>query len=262
MATSAAEVRDGQVLIGRVFSRAFSTVSANPLVTLTVAFIIGAIPSTAASFFITRTMFVAEEETGIFLAMGALGWIVSLAIIMLTQAALTRVTVMYAHGQEASLGECLRAGMAVLPQLMILALLIGIAVGIGMVFLIVPGVILYCIWAVATPAVVEERSGILGSLGRSRQLTKGFRWRVFGISLILVVLYYLLLAVLTAVDAEAITGLAMMQGDTLPLSFFIYTAALSTLTNLVWGTVQASLFVELREAKEGAQHGQLEHVFA
>jgi len=43
-----------------------------------------------------------------------------------------------------------------------------------------PGLIVFTMWFVATPACVVERLGPFRSMGRSRQLTKGHRWKIFG----------------------------------------------------------------------------------
>jgi hypothetical protein len=47
--------------------------------------------------------------------------------------------------------------------------------------LIVPGLLLSTIWFVALPACIVERLGPGASLRRSLQLTKGHRWKVFGL---------------------------------------------------------------------------------
>jgi hypothetical protein len=51
--------------------------------------------------------------------------------------------------------------------------------------LIAPLWILGTVWFVATPACVIERLRVFQSLGRSRTLTKGHCWRIFGIFLLL-----------------------------------------------------------------------------
>jgi uncharacterized membrane protein len=57
-----------------------------------------------------------------------------------------------------------------------------------MVLLIVPGLILYTMWFVGFPACVVERLGPWTSLRRSRELTKGYRWKVLALALLFPVL--------------------------------------------------------------------------
>jgi hypothetical protein len=71
-------------------------------------------------------------------------------------------------------------------------IVLGIAIGIGFVLLIIPGLYLLTIWIAVIPAVVLENRGIMESFGRSRQLVSGNGWNVFGV---LVLTFLLLLAV-------------------------------------------------------------------
>src|SRR5262245_4165410 len=55
---------------------------------------------------------------------------------------------------------------------------------VGLILLIIPGLILYAMWFVAVPACVVERLGSWTSLRRSRDLTKGHRWKLCGLALL------------------------------------------------------------------------------
>src|SRR3546814_19979116 len=68
---------------------------------------------------------------------------------------------------------------------------------------------LFCMWAVVAPALVEERTGVFGAFGRRRELTKGARWKVFGLELILLVAMWIVtlvfgLLILRTNNAEAL----------------------------------------------------------
>ncbi|WP_438801690.1 hypothetical protein, partial [Enterobacter hormaechei] len=79
----------------------------------------------------------------------------------------------------------------ILPMIAI-GLIAGIGVGIGLLLLIVPGVILWLVWAVVTPAYVQEKVGILEAFGRSAELTKGARGGIFLTMLIVPLLLWVL----------------------------------------------------------------------
>ena len=82
--------------------------------------------------------------------------------------------------RDSSLGELFGSvGPVVLP-LIGLAIVAGIGIAIGFVLLIVPGLILLTIWAVAAPVTVIEHPGVFAALGRSRDLVRGHGWQVFG----------------------------------------------------------------------------------
>ena len=59
----------------------------------------------------------------------------------------------------------------------------GLAIMVGLVLLIVPGIYLMLIWSLAVPALMAEDLSISDSLGRSMALTEGHRATVLGIIL-------------------------------------------------------------------------------
>lgn len=83
--------------------------------------------------------------------------------------------------RDSSVGELIDATWPVVLPLIGAGLLSGIAIGIGMFLLVVPGLILLTIWAVIAPVIVVERSGVIAAFGRSRELVRGNGWQVFGV---------------------------------------------------------------------------------
>jgi hypothetical protein len=267
MATTTATVRDRSVSIGRVFGRGFGTIGANPLATLGIALLFSAVPSTLLGFGLQNM----QAET--FLLLGAAGTIgialltvvISILLSMITQGALVRATVAHSGGRRASLGESAMAGLAVAGPLFLLGLLSAIGIGLGLVLLLVPGIMLYVIWSVAAPALVEERLGPVEALGRSRFLTRGARWKIFGLSLVILVVYWLISAVVGMVGITMYGGvekLAVDLQDGMPLPYLIFNALVQTVVAAVWGAIQASLYVELRDWKDGPAADKLAEVFA
>lgn len=70
-----------------------------------------------------------------------------------------------------------------LPRLVAVSFVQAIAVAIGFVLLIVPGLLLIARWSVYVPAIVAEQDSGLG-LGRSSDLTSGRRWIGFWVVLL------------------------------------------------------------------------------
>jgi hypothetical protein len=89
--------------------------------------------------------------------------------------------------RDASVGQLLRAVTPVLGQLILVAVVAGIAEVIGFLLLVVPGLFLLTSWSVAAPVVVLERPGGVRALGRSRELVRGNGWQAFGVVLVLVI---------------------------------------------------------------------------
>jgi hypothetical protein len=102
--------------------------------------------------------------------------------------------------RDHGMGELFRAvGPVVLP-LIGLSIVAGIAIAIGFVLLIVPGLILLTIWAVAAPVMVIEHPGVFAALGRSRDLVRGNGWQVFG-TIVLVFLIEIAINIVAALVA-------------------------------------------------------------
>ena len=81
---------------------------------------------------------------------------------------------------DLSLSETLQVARPFVARVGIASILAGIAIGIGLVLLIVPGLFLITIWCLVVPVIVLEGVGSLQSFGRSRDLVRGFGWNVFG----------------------------------------------------------------------------------
>lgn len=277
MATVTATIRDRTMSADRVFGLAFGTIAHNPLVTLGLAFFFGAIPTFLSTYVvgILRSESIRTATAGqvvsvqkyvyAFYGITVIAWLLNLMIMALTQAVLTRATVAEGEQRHASFAESLGAGLRVLLPLIVLMILLGLAVMAGLILFIVPGVILYVMWSVATPALVQERGGVLRAFSRSRELTRGARWKVFGILLVLLIVYWLISAlsgILMLMSGGMNAAALAMQQQQMPLGFVVLTLVVGTITNVLWGTIQASLYVELKQWKEGDSVENLEQVFA
>src|ERR1700689_5089742 len=122
-----------------------------------------------------------------------LGSLVSIIAAYLLQATLVKAVQDVRDGRvDMSIGETVQAARPYLWSVVGASILAGIAITIGLILIIVPGLWLIKIWAVIIPVVVIERSGALASFGRSRQLVRGHGWHVFGT---LVLVFIILIAV-------------------------------------------------------------------
>lgn len=174
----------------------------------------------------------------------------------LLTATLVYGTVQELRGQHASLGASIGRGLTVILPAIGLSIVIGIGVAIGFVLLIVPGLILLTIWWVAVPVTVVERPGVFASLGRSAELTKGFRWPIFGIIILFVAAAFAILYLLSIILVPMV-----LRGSLGVISFFIITwvvlAFFSALTSVIAGVG----YFALRSEKEGADLDQIAAVF-
>jgi len=80
---------------------------------------------------------------------------------------------------DLSIGQTVNEALPFIAPVAGASILAGIAITIGLLLLIVPGLFLITIWAVFVPVIIIERSGALASFGRSRELVRGHGWHVF-----------------------------------------------------------------------------------
>ncbi len=122
-----------------------------------------------------------------------LGSLVVIVAAFLLQATLVKAVQDVRDGRaDMSIGETVSAATPYIWSVALASIMAGIAITIGLILVIVPGLYLMTIWAVIVPVIVIERSGVLASFGRSHQLVRGRGWHVFAT---LVLVYVILLVV-------------------------------------------------------------------
>ena len=122
-----------------------------------------------------------------------LGTLVSVIAAFVLQATLVKAVQDIRDGQaDLSIGQTVNEALPYFWSVAGASILAGIAITVGLLLIIVPGLFLITIWAVIVPVIVIERSGALASFGRSRALVRGHGWHVFGT---LVLVYIIMLVV-------------------------------------------------------------------
>jgi hypothetical protein len=153
-----------------------------------------------------------------------LGTIITLLAGFLVQAALVKAVQDIRDGRvDLSWSETVKAAMPSLLPVTVAAILAGIAITIGLIILIVPGLYLITIWAVIVPVIVIERAGALQSFGRSQQLVRGRGWHVFGtlvlVWIITIVLSLVLGLLLAALPLGLRNGISTVVSGTVVAPF-------------------------------------------
>jgi hypothetical protein len=173
--------------------------------------------------------------------------VIGLLAAYLVQAALVKAVQDLRDGRaDLSVGETLSAAIPSVLPVAGASILAGIAITIGLILIIVPGLILITIWAVIVPVIVIERSGALASFGRSQSLVRGRGWNVFGtlvlVFLILLVLEVILGAIFSFAPAALASGLSTVISGTLVAPFL--------------ALVVTSIYYRLVGAPPGGGYGQ------
>lgn len=251
--------------IGHVFSTTFAVIGRNAPLYLGLAFIISGLPQILFQYLVMSTLVATagrpdgvDMMTQMYGKMGyfALSWIVLLLLGALLQSALSRATIEDLGGRQPSFGESLRVAILVLPQTIAVSLLVGLGAGVGTIFLLVPGIILWLMWCVSIPVLVQERAGVFGSISRSSELTRGSRWALFGLFLIVVVVVWLISVVIGLIGGLSTAMLGSFIGT------IVGAGITATISAVLMTTVAAASYVELRRTKEGTGVEELAQIFA
>ncbi len=88
---------------------------------------------------------------------------------------------------DASVGETYTAVQSRLPAVIAAGVLAAIAIGIGFVLLVVPGLFLLTIWSMLVPVIVIEKVSAGDAFSRSREVVRGNGWDVFGLIVIVAI---------------------------------------------------------------------------
>lgn len=226
---------DRKLDVGATLSQAFSTYASQAGVLLPVAFVL---------FLLVAVVNGLVSGTLILLPIGLA---VTVAATTLYQGMVVELVSDVQDGRrDSSIGELVRTVAPVVVPLLLAGILAGIGIGIGFLLLIVPGLFLATIWAVIAPAIVIERTGVLGAFGRSRELVRGHGWQVLAVIVVVFLIVLIVRAVLgaIAVGIEDATGVRIL-----------FDIVASTITAPIAALVAAVLYFRLRRLNEGATPG-------
>lgn len=265
--------------IGRVLQRGFAGIGDNAAGFFLLAVLFAGIPSALLQFLqrslservdAPRIMF-----NGTFVGLYALGFMATLLCAYILQAAVVRSMADAEAGRPVDIARSLTGALSrIVPLLGLLVVtavasilvvvvavipvaLVAIAnwtilsVVIGALVMIPSLLTLYIFWSVSVAALVEEDAGVFGSLSRSAQLTRGARWRILGLMLIVAA-------------AWAIVGFATGQlagSGANPNLVLVLDAIFAIVSGLINAVMLASLYIELRTIREGGASEGLVAVF-
>lgn len=247
---------------GRVVSNTFSVIGRNFRELLILSLLLVGLPSALLSWgqlVLTPTAEISLAATSSALLALLIGYLGTVIGSTLLQAATVRVTVGTLNGEATSAFRDLRKSIPVIIPLFGLGIVMGLGIVFGMLFLLVPGVILMVIWTVAAPVCVLERPGVFASLSRSRNLTRGHRWPIFGLFVVYLVAYFVITMVLGGIVGA---GAAAAGGESaISVASIIAATVGGALAGIVTSAGVASIYYELRVIKEGVGAAQLAAVF-
>jgi hypothetical protein len=186
-----------------------------------------------------------------------IGFFVGKVLEIFASAVVTYGVVMDLSGKRAGMIDCVTTGVRRLLPALGVGALCAICCVAGYIALIIPGIILSCGLWVATQASVIEKPGLFGALSRSFALTKGHRFEIFAIVIIM--------GIGTAV-VNKILQMIVVPGDVVEQAAnYDRVVYLQWVTTVVIGSLSAVLasvaYYYLRAEKEGTSATELASVF-
>ena len=160
------------------------------------------------------------------------------------------------RGTHASHWQVVRTAVRIMPLLLIV-LLVQVSIFIaGLVLLIVPGLVFMAALFVALPAAAMERVGPWRAVSRSWHLTRGWRWQVFGVCIVMLVIWAVVDKLVCL--ATGVCDNPWQAYDT--LDFCIHLTS-RILVGALEATVAAVSYYHLVVLKEGSETSVVASVF-
>jgi hypothetical protein len=247
--------------LGRVAERTVWVLGRQPAVIFGLALVLSALPTAYSLYRISQWLDFAAGPFFVF--HHGFFWghsLVSMFLTALLEGCVLAAALGELGGRSPAPREVLTTGLKFLLPLFAVNFLLALGVAAGLFLLVVPGVMLALAWCVAGPALVVERSGITAVFGRSAELTRNNRWRLFGLALIFAVASSI---IQSGPGYHHYVGSPFWFDDMVfsPISILVR-SVLSSLFHAVAIVALAVIYVELRTLKEGAPPADLDQVFS
>jgi len=273
----ATESPKADIDVGRVLSRAFEAIRANALPFFGLALLLVGVPSFFTQYLMAASIELQTarldatpggaqlSDLSFMLAPSFWGPIVATLFVsligyLILQVMVTRSTILQLGRREPDIAGSFTLALWLALPAFGLTICIVLLLIIGVILLFFPALMIWCALIVAMPVLVQERVGIFRAMARSRALTRGSRWRIFLLVILIWILSMMVSGITNAIAATTTSfdGTVAVQN---PIVAGIADGLGSVLTGLVSTVVAAALYVELREVKEGAATTDLATVF-
>lgn len=231
--------------IERLLATTWKIFSGNAVPFLAVTFVFD-MPSVVLTYVASRRML--AQQPG-FLPLTYLAALLGIVERLLIVGTLTYAVYRALRRQPISWRDCFARGFAKFLPALGTAIVVGLATAVGFVLCLFPGLYVSIVYAVAIPAAVVEGGGVFAAMARSKTLTRGHIWPIFGTIFLL----------------GLMLGIPTIAAQLLLADNLVARTAVITPLTIVGGTFQAVLscvlYYQLREAVEDVDANELAAVF-
>lgn len=262
-----------QFEVGRVLGRTFTAIKNNwlkfSLLSILIAglpmFLIGLFP-----YFINGAEGVLADggmsDTAIMgtIAASVVGGIVYIIVSVMLQSILVHACFKDFAGETVSIKASAKTALKMLFPVIGIMILYTFGIMMGFVLLVIPGVLLMLGWMIAVPVLLVEKRGVTESLGRSWELSKGYKRWILLILVILTVISLVLTTILTFISVPfGDPNTAAFTGGS--LTFWLVYASMSAIAQalavMINASAAAAIYYEIRDLREGITPMSIASVF-
>lgn len=203
--------------LGEIISSAFQIYGRNAAQLIVIVAII-VVPLSIIGFLLSHYAFAATTKTvvvggqsikevqprsfGLFILAALVAAAISVIITALLQAALLRAGAQASIGDPVDVDASYRWGLRRFGSVLLVSILVGIAVAIGFILLIIPGIIALVFLSVAVPAVVVEDRRGTAAMRRSYELARNHFWHALGVIVVAALIAGVVSAILSALGGH------------------------------------------------------------
>jgi glycerophosphoryl diester phosphodiesterase family protein len=191
------------------------------------------------------------DDSGSALAGNLIGIALQGVALALAVAACFKIVSAAYLGEEATVGDSLRYGASRIVALIVAYIVVSVILLIGFVLFFIPFVIFSVKLSMTFAAIVFERKGPFGAIGRSWSLTRDNFWRVLGTLFVVVLLMFVLYIALTILIG---VGLFSVDSASEPVVAVVYTAlniVVIALSYPLFAAILTVIYYDLRVRNEG-----------
>ncbi|MFX0068749.1 MAG: zinc ribbon domain-containing protein [Promethearchaeota archaeon] len=156
-------------------------------------------------------------------------------------------------GREADLSDSFGHASARFLSLLGSAILFGLAIIVGFILLIIPGILFFVWFLLSSQCVILEDQTAVSSLGRSKHYVEGNWWKTFGVVIVAGIIIGVTSAITSAIAYVFVVGLAGIITDAFIVSIIsgIISAIITAFITPFWIVAATVLYHDLKARKSG-----------
>src|SRR4051794_20713853 len=184
------------------------------------------------------TYTVSTHSVGAAIFGGLIAAAIGIIIGALLQAAIIRAGAQATIGDPVDVEASYRYGFHRFGSVILVGLLFGLAVALGFILLVIPGILALIYFSVSIPSLVVENRRGTKAMSRSANLVSGHFWHAFGV----IIVAYIIVAV--------VSGILSAIGGNSWFIRWIFNAIAQIITTPFSALVSVLLYLDLRARKE------------